>query len=300
MIKWFQRVYLILMKIKKTGILGYGNTGQFLAEKILNDPLISKQFELLFVWNRSETKLHTGNLPSAYHLTGDLSAILDKPQFKEVDIIIEVCHPAVVNQHGAALLQKADLFIASVTAMANKQTELALNDLINKEETKNSIYLPAGAAWGIHDIQKMAQLNTIEDLQVTMKFNADALKLNEPLNEKLAAYVNDASNTEELILYKGDVRTLAKLAPNNVNTMTCLALAAHTIGLDKTQACLIAQKQSDAHIVSIEVTGRNGFNVKTERHNPAKKGAVTGDETYHSFLASLLKASANQKGIHFC
>lgn len=289
-----------MKKIKKVGILGYGNTGQFLANKILNDPLISKRFELLFVWNRSEKKLLTSNLPASYHLTGELSTVIDKPIFEEVDLIIEVCHPSIIHQYGKTLLQKGDLFIASVTAMANSETENTLNEVINNEQTKNSIYLPSGAAWGIQDIQKMAQLDTIKDLQITMKFNADALKLNPPLNEQLEAYVKDEANTKKLILYEGNVRTLAGLAPNNVNTMTCLALAAHTIGLDNTKACLMAQKQTDAHIVSIEVTGKNGFTVKTERYNPAKKGAVTGDETYHSFLASLLNASATQKGIHFC
>jgi len=101
-------------------------------------------------------------------------------------------------------------------------------------------------------------------------------------------------------LYKGNVRDLAALAPNNVNTMTCLALAGSDLGLDGTQGCLIAQKEHDAHIIDIEIEGPNGFKVHTRRHNPAKKGAVTGDETYNSFLISLLKAGGQGAGFHFC
>lgn len=36
-----------------------------------------------------------------------------------------------------------------------------------------------------------------------------------------------------LLIFVGDVRTLCPLAPNNVNTMACAALAAHNLGFDK-------------------------------------------------------------------
>jgi len=34
----------------KVGILGYGNLGRYLCEKIMADP----KFELVFIWNRSQ------------------------------------------------------------------------------------------------------------------------------------------------------------------------------------------------------------------------------------------------------
>jgi len=285
---------------RKIGILGYGNTGKFLTDKILNSLKVAKHFELIFVWNRSEDNLTKANLPNTIRLSGNLNTHINSEAFNQVDLIVEVCHPDIIHQYGKALLDKADLFIASVTAMANYQTEDILKKKLHNIDNNHSIFLPAGAAWGIHDIQKMAQLNTISDLKITMKFNADALKLNPPLQQKLDSYINDSSNTHELNLYEGAVRPLAVLAPNNVNTMTCLALAAHTIGLDKTKARLIAHKATDAHLVEIEASGKNGFKVKTQRFNPAKKGAVTGNETYYSFLASLLNATASKKGMHFC
>lgn len=45
---------------------------------------------------------------------------------------------------------------------------------------------------------------------------------------------------------------------------------------------------TDYHVVEVEVTGVDGFSVKTVRKNPAKLGAVTGNATYNSFWSSLL------------
>ena len=38
----------------------------------------------------------------------------------------------------------------------------------------------------------------------------------------------------------GCIRDLCPLAPNNVNTMAAAALAAHNLGFDKTQGCIVA------------------------------------------------------------
>ena len=37
----------------KVGIVGYGKLGQFIADKIMNDPVVSGRLELSWVWNRS-------------------------------------------------------------------------------------------------------------------------------------------------------------------------------------------------------------------------------------------------------
>ncbi len=96
-----------------------------------------------------------------------------------------------------------------------------------------------------------------------MKKHPTSLKLEEPLRSKLCAFM-DQSKEGELVLYegiysllvfifdklallwwqegdwKGPVRDLCTLAPNNVNTMAVGALAAHNLGFDKCIASLVA------------------------------------------------------------
>lgn len=40
--------------------------------------------------------------------------------------------------------------------------------------------------------------------------------------------------------FSGPIRELCSLAPNNVNTMAAAALAAHNLGFDKAQGCIVA------------------------------------------------------------
>lgn len=46
----------------------------------------------------------------------------------------------------------------------------------------------------------------------------------------------------------GCVRDLCPLAPNNVNTMAAAALAAHNLGFDKTQGCIVADPRQEATV----------------------------------------------------
>jgi len=41
----------------------------------------------------------------------------------------------------------------------------------------------------------------------------------------------------------GSVRQLCPMAPNNVNTMACAAIAAHNLGFDQVQGCLVADRR---------------------------------------------------------
>lgn len=287
---------------KSIGILGYGSVGRFLSRKILEDPSLKNQFELVFVWNRSVPKLPLEeDMPnSIFHSGPDIEQIFQ--QFLQEggvspDLLVEVCHPAVIEKSGAFFLTHSNLLVSSITALANKTTLEKLRCAAG--ENSRAIYLPAGAAWGVNDIAKMGRAKSCTALSVTMTFNADALKLQDPLKSKLKTYQESELN-DPYLLFEGNVRELAQLAPNNVNTMVCLALAYGETGLDEVKGALIAVKNSDAHIVEIEVKGKNGFYVHTKRHNPAKKGAVTGDETYHSFLASLLAADGKGVGLVFC
>lgn len=64
----------------------------------------------------------------------------------------------------------------------------------------------------------------------------------------------------------------------------------------------LLSRLSDYHIVEVEVTGPDGFTVKTARQNPAKLGAVTGNATYNSFWSSLLGMYSIRQtdGVNWC
>ncbi len=282
---------------KRVGILGFGSVGQFLVEQIQTNETIAPQLELAFVWNRSAERFVGSGLDEDLVFSGDLPEAWQQVQKRAipVDLLIEVAHPIIVQEYGAELLQSCDLLVSSVTALADANTEETLRAAANP----HGVYIPSGAGWGLADIAKMAAMNTLRGLRIKMAFGATALKLQEPLASSLQGYL-DSTDTEPFTLYTGPVRPLAGLAPNNVNTMTAVALAGETIGLDKTEGTLVAQKNHTAHLVEIEIQGPDGFWVKTTRHNPAKKGAVTGAQTYFSFLFSLLQAGGQGPGWHFC
>jgi predicted dinucleotide-utilizing enzyme len=281
---------------RSVGILGYGQLGKYLVDKITNDVVVSKYLELSFVWNRSIEKLH--DLPVDYRMTNEklsegLKTLIARDAMP--DIIVEASHADILKEHGETLLEYSDLFMTSITAMA----DMKLHEALVSASKSHCIYLPSGAAWGVSDIIKLDRAGNLEKLKVTMNFGADALRLNDPLAQELTKFKNDDSQ-KEILLYKGDLRRLAQLAPNNVNTMCCLALAAPSIGFEHIIINLLAHKHNDNHIVEIDCYGPNGFHVKTIRTNPAAKSAVTGKQTFQSFLSSLLEARGRSNGMYFC
>ena len=116
--------------------------------------------------------------------------------------------------------------------------------------------------------------------------------------------IKDCPEGKEFIVFEGSVRDMCPLAPNNVNTMACAALAAHNLGFDGTKAKLVADTRLETHVIVVDVTGPStgelDFKVVTDRINPAPPGAVTGIQTYMSFWSSLIGAKGQPAGVHFC
>lgn len=188
--------------------------------------------------------------------------------------------------------------VGSPTALSDTELETSLRNAADK----HGLYIPSGAFWGGEDIKKMADRGTLQALKVTMKKHPSSFKLEGDLKLK-----NDQVIDKAVSLYDGPVRNLCPLAPNNVNTMAAAALAAHNLGFDKVQGCIVADPSlTDWHIVQVEVWGPGdidkgtAFHVKTVRSNPAKIGAVTGSATYASFLSSVLGAHGKGPGVHLC
>ncbi|MEM6914981.1 MAG: aspartate dehydrogenase domain-containing protein [Verrucomicrobiota bacterium] len=213
-----------------------------------------------------------------------------------VDLVAEVAHPQLVFDHGEMILADADFYVASITALA----DATVGARLRRAAADRALYLPAGAAWGVSDVARLDRIGSVQQLNVAMRFHADALRLRGDPAERLAAYRADADDDAPCLLFDGSVEALAPLAPNNVNTMTCLALAASRLGPANTGARLYAHKLDHAHIVEIDVLSAGGFHVHTRRYNPAIPGAVTGVATHSAFLSSLLASRGHPSGVHFC
>lgn len=275
----------------RVGIIGYGHLGQYLSKAILQDESIGQLFELSFVYNRTVAKM--SDLPDTVHKISSLEA----ENFKNcpaVDLIVEVSHPKIIQEFGAQFLERANLFVGSPTALALQSCEQELKSTAKLHQ--RTIYIPSGALWGAQDIAKMSERNTLGSLCITMAKHPSSLKLERPLSDKVDEYLANEKLTDPVVIYEGNVRDLCPLAPNNVNTMACAAIAGESLGFGGVRAQLIANKSLEAHVITIDVRGvnNNGFRVSTERYNPAVVGAVTGNATYVSFLASL-KSCANTR-----
>jgi predicted dinucleotide-utilizing enzyme len=281
----------------RIGIVGYGALGKYLTNFILSDEGTAAGLELAFVWNRSPQKVLDDPNPLVQQaLLTDLNDFASKSP----NMIVEVAHPSITVNYGVDFMSSADYFCGSPTVFANLPVEESMRQAATRD-TK-SLYLPAGALWGSADIQKMAARKSLQGLKITMKKAPHHMKVLGSVKEAVEKVL--ASNEAgEHIVYEGPVRGLCPLAPNNVNTMACAAMAAGPeIGFDGTIGRLIVDKDLTAHVVIVEIQGPGGFTLESTRYNPAKKGAVTGNATYASFLSSMLAAAAHSRsglgGVH--
>lgn len=215
------------------------------------------------------------------------------------DLIVEVADPSITAEWGERFLEAADFFVGSPTALADSRLNASLRAA---SERRHGLYIPSGALWGADDIKKMADGGSLIGLCITMAKHPQCLKLHESLSHKLLEATQLDSAVE---VFRGSVRTLCPLAPNNVNTMAAAALAAHTLGFDEVQAVLIADRRLRSHDTTVEVSASAPGSdlpctITTTRINPAADGAVTGNATYASFFRSLVRAKGRGAGIHFC
>ncbi|XP_041093627.1 putative L-aspartate dehydrogenase isoform X2 [Polyodon spathula] len=278
--------------MRRVGIVGYGHLGQYLVAKIQTEGQ-SLGFEISFVWNRSSEKL-TGKIPEELVLTelGDFHQ-------RKSDLIVEVAHPQIAKDYGTAFLTHSDFMIGSPTALADPALETRLRDAAKHHG--NTLYVPSGAFWGGEDIQKMAAAGTLKALRVTMSKHPSCFRLSTPLPPL------GSGSGSRTVLFSGSVRDLCSIAPNNVNSMAAAAMAAHNLGFSGVTGCIVSDTDlTDWHVVLVEVTGPEfegsgrSFTVKTERRNPAKLGAVTGNATYQSFWSSILVCKGHGGVVHLC
>ncbi|XP_061555919.1 aspartate dehydrogenase domain-containing protein [Phycodurus eques] len=270
----------------RIGIVGFGNLGQFLVERITKDgaPL---GLALAFVWNRNSEKLK-GLVPDELVL-GNLSSFADR----QCDVIVEVCHPRVVKEFGVHFLSRSHFMVGSPSALADHD----LNEKLRQAAQLNgrTLYVPSGALWGGQDIQRLNDSGALQALFIRMSKHPSCFRLT---GDVLSEWTEGEGRR---VLFSGSVAELCPLAPNNVNTMAAAALAAGKLGFNGVQGEIVSDTAlSDFHVVEVEVTGPGGFSVHTVRKNPARLGAVTGSATYNSFWNSLLVCKGHGGQVYLC
>ena len=92
--------------------------------------------------------------------------------YRSPHIIIEVAHPSIAAEYGALFLQSADFLVSFLSyqhSFINYQigspTALADDEVMERIKgacTAHALYVPVGALWGGHDIQRMADRGTLK------------------------------------------------------------------------------------------------------------------------------------------
>ncbi|XP_077474305.1 aspartate dehydrogenase domain-containing protein isoform X2 [Stigmatopora argus] len=245
----------------RVGIVGFGHLGQYLVERIVKDGA-AVGLTLAFVWNRNSEKLK-GLVPEELVLR-NLSSFADR----QCDIIVEVCHPQVVQEFGVHFLSHSHFMVGSPSVLADQE----LNEKLRQTAKVNgkTLYVPSGALWGGQDIQRLNDGGALQALFIRMSKHPSCFRLT---GDVLSDWTEGEGRR---VLFRGSVADLCPLAPNNVNTMAAAAVAAGKLGFHGVQGEIVSDTAlSDYHLVEVEAMGPNGFSVHTVRKNPAQLGAVT-------------------------
>lgn len=300
------------------GVLGLGHIGQFIVERLVNKghpQYIGNVAHLAFVWNRSLSKVKEAQANGLNIKDDQILENLDdlSSQFPAVDLIVEVAHPTLYQSYGEKLIAHSSIFVGSPTALADEDVFSRLK--LQAKLTSHALYFPTGALWGATDVLKMGEACSIASIHISMRKPPHSFKLIEPLESTLNEYIKTLETSgfhEPLVLYRGSVRGLCPLAPNNVNTMACLAIASgDELGFEGCTGELVADPNINAHIIEITLKGKpikdrdDVFEVTVRRFNPCDPFLVTASATFPSFVASLKKVAEmgslvqTLTGIHF-
>ena len=264
------------MKKPRIGLIGLGYIGRYIYEQITSRPELG--LEIAFVHDVAAERL--ASLPTGIVLK-DISAFASR----HPDLVVEMAHPGVTRQFGAAFLRETDYMPLSMTAFADEGLEQHLLDTARSNGT--CLFIPHGAVVGLENIFEGRDL--WEEVTMVMKKNPKNLDFS------AAPQFKPAKITQETVLYDGPTRAVCPQFPRNVNSHATVALAG--IGFDRTHSVLIADPSLDLSVIEISARG-SGVAMRIERSNPLK--GVSGVFTLNSTLAAVCRAKGPGGAIQIC
>lgn len=261
---------------RRIGIVGFGFIGRHIYEQIQARPECG--LSIAFVHNRTADRL-AGVAPDLVLADlGDFAA-------RVPDLIVEVAHPAITRDYGAAFLQSCDYMPLSVTALADAVVERQLRATAVAAATR--LIIPHGALVGLDSLRE-ARADWAE-VTITFRKPPGSLDFSE-------SGIEPGDIETETVLYDGPARGIAAKFPRNVNTMITCGLA--TVGLDACRAVLIADPDSSVMSAEVVARGRAGAIVRTYREEPAT-GGVSAAGMLAAQMAAIEKAVSAEAGVVF-
>ena len=265
----------------KIAVLGFGKVGQTVVNTIQQHPTFKARFTVVALWNRTARVFDQFDHLDEVKIYETVPELLRHPE--GIDLVIECSHPSVIRAHAEAILQRTNLFVSSPTAFADREFRLRYHQQI--EATQYRCYLPLGASVGVWDLIRLDQDGQLKSLSVAMKKEPNSFKIKDPsILDKLETAKRSST---PITLIKGPIDEINEIAPQNTNTMAIYALAAASLGFDKCEGQIIADRSLNAHLVELTTETKGGLKLALLRDNPANRGQVTGSATFGSFLNSL-------------
>ena len=256
------------MSVVRVGLLGCGSIGGFLARHVLAEAAQDGP-ELSYVYDVNEQRLQ--EIPEACRVSAQ-AELFERP----ADLVVEAAHADLVRAVALRVVERSDLLLFSVTALADDAFRTALEQTAIAHQHK--VFLPHGAILGIDGLVDAGP--TLRSVTVTTTKSPASLGL------PPATYQ---------VVYEGPVREACAKFPRNVNVHAVIALAG--LGFDRTISRIVADPavSTNNHLVEVEGTG---FRFQIQVSSEAG-GKVTGAYTPQSAWSTLQRLCRGQGGLRF-
>lgn len=229
---------------KKLAVIGCGALGRIMCTNVKK--LLGDKYEIagVFDMNKEAAKALADDIGSvSVENIGELYAL--KP-----DITVEIAGIPAALAYGEEILEKvSDLIVVSVGSLADEDFK---NRLFKAAEgSGHRLYIPNGAVGGF-DLMQIFSLMGAKSVSI------ESTKAPRSLNGAPYLEGRQLSETEEELVFCGNVKDAIKGFPKNVNVAVATALAS---GFENTEVRIrsVPDKEENSHAVTLE-----GENMKAE------------------------------------
>jgi aspartate dehydrogenase len=265
------------MENVKVGLIGCGAIGTLIAKYIETDG----NFELSYLLDDEMEKCES----LSRELRGKPPCVIRVQDMEGVGLIIEAASQECVRERVPGAIEKADVMIMSVGALADG--ELFRQIRKKAEEKRRRIYIPSGAIAGLDGLKAAAQAG-LTGVTLTTRKPIKALE-NAPwiIKNDIALH----SIRKPTVIFEGSAKQAAEWFPTNVNVAVTLSLAG--IGTDQTKVKIIADPFLERNQHEISAEGKFGTMTVKLENVPMPKNRKTSQLAALSAIATLKRIAEN-------